>query len=211
MASELPAKDQYISTSAAAKLLGVSVGTVQQMVENGELTAWKTAGGHRRIDKQSVVERQHQHTTPPTTPESRSQFVKQLQAQKPQPMQILVAEDDPVTIKIYQHTFGDFSDLINVYYAQDGIEALLQLGQKPFDLLILDLDIPYVDGYEMLQKIGKNPDLQALHILIVTGTDVSKSAHQQKVLEDITVLNKPIDRSFLRGYIQGAANMKKTS
>lgn len=212
--SEPSVKDQYISTSAAAKLLGVSVGTVQHMVESGELVAWKTAGGHRRIEKSSVLQRQQlrakSHAPTSDTTESRAQIIRQLQAQTPQRMQVLVAEDDPVTIKIYQHTFSDFSALIDVYYARDGIEALLQLGQKPVDLLILDLDIPYVDGYEMLNKIGNNPDLQALNILIVTGTNVSESEQQQKTLENITVLNKPIDRSFLRGYIQGSANMKKT-
>ncbi|MFU8784431.1 response regulator [Aliidiomarina sp.] len=214
MAIEPSVKDQYISTSAAAKLLGVSVGTVQHMVENGELEAWKTAGGHRRIEKSSVLQRQQLraklHSPTSDTPESRTRLIRQLQAQTPQRMRVLVAEDDPVTIKIYQHIFSDFSSLIDVYYARDGIEALLQLGQKPVDLLILDLDIPYVDGYEMLNKIGNNPDLQALNILIVTGTNVTESEQQQKILENISVLNKPVDRSFLRGYIQGSANMKKS-
>lgn len=214
VASEPSVKEQYISTSAAAKLLGVSVGTVQHMVESGELTAWKTAGGHRRIEKSSVLQRQHLRAKSlsgeSNSSATRAQLVRKLQAQTPQRMQILVAEDDPVTIKIYQHTFNDFNALIDVYYAQDGIEALLQLGQNPVDLLILDLDIPYVDGYEMLNKIGNNPDLQALNILIVTGTDTSESEHKQKALENITVLSKPIDRAFLRGYIQGAANMKKS-
>jgi excisionase family DNA binding protein len=40
---------QYISTKQSAVLLNVSLGTVQKMVESGELLAWKTRGGHRRI------------------------------------------------------------------------------------------------------------------------------------------------------------------
>ena len=39
----------YLSTRQSAKVLQVSLGTVQKMVELGELTAWKTRGGHRRI------------------------------------------------------------------------------------------------------------------------------------------------------------------
>ncbi|TDF66154.1 helix-turn-helix domain-containing protein [Cupriavidus sp. L7L] len=44
----------YYSTRTAAKLLNVSLGTVQKMVERGELGAWKTNGGHRRIHKETV-------------------------------------------------------------------------------------------------------------------------------------------------------------
>ena len=51
--SEL-AEKPYYSTRTAAKLLNVSLGTVQKMVERGELGAWKTNGGHRRIHKETV-------------------------------------------------------------------------------------------------------------------------------------------------------------
>lgn len=42
-------EQQYLSTRQSAKILQVSLGTVQKMVEMGELVAWKTRGGHRRI------------------------------------------------------------------------------------------------------------------------------------------------------------------
>jgi len=48
------ADTEYLSTRQAALRLGVSLGTVQNMVENGVLEAWKTAGGHRRIPVASV-------------------------------------------------------------------------------------------------------------------------------------------------------------
>jgi len=48
------AGSEYCGTSYAAKMLDLSVGTVQSLVEKGELVAWKTQGGHRRISIQSV-------------------------------------------------------------------------------------------------------------------------------------------------------------
>lgn len=213
MVSEPLVKDQYISTSAAAKLLGVSVGTVQQMVESGELTAWKTAGGHRRIDKSSVMQRQLLRTKGALAKESitGSSHGQEQHHKSPQPLQILVAEDDPVTIKIYQHIFAGFGNSIKTTFALDGIDALLQLGQQSIDLLILDLDIPYVDGYEMLNKIGGTVELQALGILVVTGTDIAQSKQKQDALMNITVLQKPVIKAFLEGYIQGALAMKNKS
>ena len=46
--------DGYCGTSYAAKMLGISVGTVQGLVEKNDLKAWKTQGGHRRISLQSI-------------------------------------------------------------------------------------------------------------------------------------------------------------
>jgi excisionase family DNA binding protein len=55
MITKLQAADKtYYTTRAAARLLNVSAGTVQKMVERGELGAWKTNGGHRRIHKETV-------------------------------------------------------------------------------------------------------------------------------------------------------------
>jgi len=47
-------KDQYLTSREAAEQLGVSLRTVQLWVESGVLRAWKTVGGHRRIERQSV-------------------------------------------------------------------------------------------------------------------------------------------------------------
>lgn len=45
----------FLGTFAVAKVLGVSVGTVQALVERGDLQGWKTKGGHRRISRESVI------------------------------------------------------------------------------------------------------------------------------------------------------------
>ena len=46
---------EFYSTRKAAEKLGLSLGTVQKMVETGALSAWKTAGGHRRVIASSVT------------------------------------------------------------------------------------------------------------------------------------------------------------
>ena len=51
---EITVEKSFCTTRQAADLLGVSVGTVQLWVENGLLKAWKTAGGHRRVIRDSV-------------------------------------------------------------------------------------------------------------------------------------------------------------
>ena len=52
---------QFCGTTEAARILGLSVGTVQSLVERQELMAWKTQGGHRRIAMTSVQEYQRRN------------------------------------------------------------------------------------------------------------------------------------------------------
>lgn len=192
-------KTNYLSTSEVARLLGVSVGTVQHMVETGELKAWKTAGGHRRIHKESVVELQNSQNDSAQPVKSG----KSLPETKPanRKFSVLVVEDDPVTVKLYEYLFAKTPHSVQATYADDGIEALLKLGQQHFDLLILDIDIPYVDGYEMLRRISVNEFQKTLNVLIVTGTAFEPSDIKSN---DITILEKPINKAFFQGYIQGA-------
>lgn len=58
----------YISTSQAAKMLGLSVGTVQRMVQNGAFKAFVTDGGHRRILSSSLQDYCKQHGLSPDLP-----------------------------------------------------------------------------------------------------------------------------------------------
>ena len=67
---KLPAKTQaretkndFCTTREASVLLGLSLGKVQQMAESGELKAWKTSGGHRRVSLRSVEENLRQRGT----------------------------------------------------------------------------------------------------------------------------------------------------
>jgi excisionase family DNA binding protein len=62
-------ENDYLSTREAASALGISLGTVQKMVESGVLEAWKTEGGHRRIPSSAIRERlaQRQGSKSPST------------------------------------------------------------------------------------------------------------------------------------------------
>ena len=52
--SAVPAVSDQMSTMEVARLLGLAVRSIQLMVDRGELQAWKTPGGHRRISRESV-------------------------------------------------------------------------------------------------------------------------------------------------------------
>ena len=78
--------EDYCGTTYAAKLLGLSVGTIQTLVEKNELQAWKTQGGHRRISMPSIRDYQKKHNMLMSPIESREYRLR-----------VLLVEDDPVT------------------------------------------------------------------------------------------------------------------
>jgi len=83
---------------------------------------------------------------------------------------ILLVEDDPFLIDIYTTKFKE--EGFSVEVANDGEEGLRKLGEgdeEKFDLLILDIVLPHVDGWEILKEIKANEKLKNLKIVILSN------------------------------------------
>ena len=180
---------EYCSTSEAAQMLGVSLGTVQQMVENGLLEAWKTAGGHRRIRIGSVEDYLRRRTSGHT-----GQPVGQLR--------VLVAEDDRIMQRLYAHTFETWSLPIELRLVESGFEGLLEIGRQQPDLLISDLVMPGLDGFAMISKLRSDSKLADMDIVVITGLTHEDIEARGGLPEDVTVYGKPVPFKELKGYIQ---------
>ena len=88
----------FCTTSEAASILAISVGTVQLWVDNGLLEAWKTAGGHRRVTRESI--NKILHASPAAQPKTPASTASQtLTAER---MRVLVVEDDRDLLRLYQ-------------------------------------------------------------------------------------------------------------
>jgi excisionase family DNA binding protein len=183
---------EYCSTKEAAVRLGVSLGTVQQMVENGMLEGWKTAGGHRRILTSSVEQflaraiggQAHNAKRPPSR------------------LSVLIAEDDPVLQTLYQRTFSSWSMPIDVKIFSSGFDVLIEVGRQPPDLLITDLRMPGLDGFGMIRHIRENRSSDDLDIIAVSALTPEEIAQGGGLPADVTVYNKPVPFFELRGYLQ---------
>lgn len=187
---------EYCSTSEAATMLGVSLGTVQQMVENGLLDAWKTAGGHRRIRISSVesfLRKRH------NTPQSNSGTLR-----------ILVAEDDVVMQTLYQRTLANWELPIEVKIVASGFEGLLEIGREVPDLLVSDLVMPGLDGFAMIRKLRSEPQLAHMDIIAVTGLSNEDIEKEGGLPDDVIVYTKPIPFRELKGYIQAKLVQKRS-
>src|SRR4030066_653046 len=81
--------------------------------------------------------------------------------------QILLVEDDPFLIDIYTTKLKDSGFLVEV--ASDGEQAMAKVKEKKADLVILDIVLPKVDGWEILKKIKSESKLEDLKIIILSN------------------------------------------
>ncbi len=80
---------------------------------------------------------------------------------------ILLVEDDPFLIDIYKNKLKEVG--FNIEIAEDGEEALSKMKKKKPDLMLLDIVLPNVDGWEILKKTRTDPDLKDLKVIILSN------------------------------------------
>lgn len=80
---------------------------------------------------------------------------------------ILLVEDDPLIAEIYTTKLKE--EGFEVELSEHGEEALSKLKKRSFDLLILDVVLPNISGFELLEKIKKDRELKDLKTLILSN------------------------------------------
>ena len=183
---------EYLTTRQAAQRLGVSLGTVQHMVESGALEAWKTLGGHRRIPLASLEA--HLGRRKNLTPSA---------GDAQEHLDILIAEDDPSLQTLYQLTIERWQLPINLRIVNNGFDGLVQVGKEPPDVLISDLMMPGMDGFEMIRRLRSNADLAKMDIMVVSAIDKEDIEAQGGLPEDVVIFRKPIPFHEIKGFILG--------
>lgn len=183
--------EDYCGTSYAAKLLGLSVATVQSLVEKGEIEAWKTLGGHRRIALQSINDylqkNNPQHFRADANTKSR--------------LRVLLVEDDANARELYRCQFEEWDLPVDCTWMPSALEALMDIASMRPDLLITDLSMPGVDGIEMLKALKRNLQLADMQIVVISGLPVEAIKARGGLPKYAHLLQKPVNFDWLQGYM----------
>ena len=104
-------------------------------------------------------------------PVDRDALTRVLQRFEGRGHEVLVCDDDPVVIELTRQLLED--DGWTVRGASNGQQALDQIGQKRPDVLLLDLMMPVMDGFETLGRLRANPDTADLPVIVITAKDLA--------------------------------------
>ncbi|MBL4608276.1 MAG: response regulator [Pseudomonadales bacterium] len=177
----------FVTTRKAADMLDVSLSTIQLWADKGLLKLWTTEGGHRRIIKSSIEEMLHR----------RDLSAEEKQTPASHELSVLVVEDDPAQQKIYQQQFAARSLPINLILSNSGFEGLIQIGRYTPDIIITDLNMPDMDGFELVRALENVPELQNCLIVAVSSLDQWEIEKRGGLPERVSVYAKPIPFNIL--------------
>ena len=173
------------STLDAARILGMAVRSVQLMVDRGELDAWKTPGGHRRISRASVEAQLARRVT-------NSGLVPLMPTGvAPQRRRVLLIEDSVY----YQNLVAmllkqQFPDL-ELHTAPDGIVGLTLYGKLEPELLLIDIMLPGIDGASLVTSLRSQAAFAHSKLIIVTSLDEAQREPYAFALQGVPVVHKP--------------------
>ena len=93
--------------------------------------------------------------------------------------------------------------------AENGKQALEKLRTQPFDLVLLDIEMPEMDGYQVLETCLQDPDLRDIPIIMTSSLDELDSVVKCVELGAEDYLNKPINPVLLRARVNASLEKKR--
>jgi excisionase family DNA binding protein len=143
----------YKSTRETAKILQVSLGTIQKMVETGELIAWKTRGGHRRILDISI---EHQLA-------KRRELLSHFCAKKYSILGIFSGQND---ILHFENYCKALESSISCFCFTDISEGLMSAVELKPEIIYIDYKLGSIDQYHSIHQLNKNSTTSKIPLLI---------------------------------------------
>jgi chemotaxis family two-component system response regulator Rcp1 len=114
-------------------------------------------------------------------------------------MEVLLVEDSPGDVRLTQEAFRDADMSIKLHVASDGVEAMAFLRQEGAharaprpDLILLDLNLPRMDGREVLARIKGDGSLKTIPTVILTTSESEADIVKSYQLQANCYLTKPV-------------------
>jgi len=178
---------EFIGTKLAAEQLGIGRSTIQRWIDNGHIRASRTLGGHRRVNRDDLVDFARKQGI--VNDSSFSMFT------------VLLVDDDRLVLRILSQLISDAFPDIRVLTAENGFEAGAILAQSTPQLVFLDILMPGISGIEVCGVIKDKLGMETRVIGITASTNQrDKDELIQAGAED--VLAKPFDRSRIKDLVE---------
>lgn len=183
-----PPGTRFLTTREAAQRLGVTVNAIKAWIREQRLPALRTPGGHHRIAESDLIAFQARLAENSRSPLST----------RPR---ILVVDDDAPLLSALTDALGSTIPEAIVQAATDGYEALMQVGAFRPDLLVLDIRMPRLDGFEVCRRLKARRETASIRILAMTGYPEGQVAERIRECGADDFLEKPFPIEAFRSRI----------
>lgn len=188
-------EERSISTAQAAKLLGMSLTSVQKLVDQAEVHAWKTPGGHRRIDLASI--RGYQNKS----------YISSALSIKTRSLPVLkvIVEDAAISAEL-KHELDRWTSSFEVSLWTSMPDAFLSFASQAPDILIVQMSMPLsqqiktVLALEKFNERGQRP----LSVVCLGCAKELATKVKNEVSASVQILPQSLDSAWLQAFLTGA-------
>ena len=174
-------KSRFLSVKQVADYLEVSKQAVDKWIHAGELKVYRLPSGRIKILRSDFLDYLKTHDL------YLDKDFFNLESGK-----IVIVDDDESIHSIFQKFFEEVKPDLDVKYADDGISGLLLLGAEKPDIVILDIEMPGMNGIELCKKILADESLTGIKIVVISGYLINYEEELKKLgLE--TFIEKPFN------------------
>ncbi len=189
--------EDTLTVFTASKYCNVSSKTIINWVESGHIKAYKTVGGHRRIKKSDLEVFMRDQGIPIPVEEDEGNRKK-----------ILVVDDDMIIVESIVQALEEDEFNYEVISASDGFEAGLQVNHFNPDLMILDIMMPDIKGYEVCKKIKTNDKTKHTKIIVLSAYLDDEKFKQMKENGADICFSKPLPLPQLKEEVAKLLDLK---
>jgi len=153
-----PLQNKVFTVHQAGKYCSVTPQTIINWIKSDHIKSYKTVGGHRRI-KKTVLEHFMRRQGIPIPGED----------SETDPKRILVVDDDPFIVETITMGLSEDEHDYEVRSASDGFDAGLKVQSFKPHVVILDIMMPGIKGYEVCKKIKANPETKNTKVIVLSA------------------------------------------
>jgi two-component system, chemotaxis family, response regulator Rcp1 len=126
---------------------------------------------------------------------------------------ILLVEDSPGDVRLMQEAFRELTKEVALHVAVDGVDAMAflrregeHIGAPRPDLILLDLNMPRMDGREVLARVKSDASLRTIPIVILTTSQAEDDITACYDLQTNSYLSKPVDLEEFDSLVRSVNN-----
>ena len=139
-------------------MLQVSRRSINNWIEQGRISAFKTPGGHRRVRVRDLVDFLVRSCLP--IPKDLAHVSKQ---------RMMVVDDDPRLLRAVKRRLARHAPALDLMLVESGIDALVEIGAFQPHVVVLDIFMPELDGIEVCRRLKAGEKTKHISVIMCSG------------------------------------------